>query len=214
MVKHLDGFRIVTFDYAGHGRSQPSDDYSVARLLADLAAVVSQVDIGEGYVVVGHSIGADLALLHASGSDACRGVVLVDGAFNVAPPETDWERFSIMEDRFFFKAFMSLGRVMGVAPSMSVQEIRSLTEDVESRRPRFGEHLEALGVPALYVVGDQADKVPDGQLIHERKMSAISEIESRYHVPVEYLPCGHFVPIREPKRLGDLVARFSASVFA
>lgn len=109
---------------------------------------------------------------------------------------------------------MSLGRVMGVAPSMSVQEIRSLTEDVERRRPEFGEYLKELRAPALYIVGDQADKVPDGQLIHERKMSAISEIESLYEVPVEYLPCGHFVPIRQPKRLGDLVRRFSASAFA
>lgn len=102
VVKHLDGFHVVTFDYAGHGRSDPSDEYSVDRLLDDLASLVSQLDIGEGYVAVGHSIGADLALLHARGAHACRGIVLVDGAFNVSPPETDWEKFSIMEDRLFF----------------------------------------------------------------------------------------------------------------
>ncbi|HEV3471914.1 MAG TPA: alpha/beta hydrolase [Actinomycetota bacterium] len=214
MVKHLGEFRTVTFDFAGHGRSDPADEYSVDSLLTDLRTVVSQVDIEGGYVIVGHSIGADLSLLHASDADECRGAVLVDGAFNVSPPETDWERFSIMEDRFLFKTFMSLGRVMGAAPSMSIQEIRSLTEDLESRRPQFEKYLEGLRVPVVFVVGEQADKVPDGKLIHERKMRAVSEIESRYDVAVEYLPCGHFVPMKEPKRLADLVRQFSASVFA
>lgn len=208
VAKGLKEFRLVTFDYAGHGRSDPLDHYSVDRLLDDLGAVIDEVGALEDYMIVGHSIGADLALLHAPHGKP-RGLVLVDGALVISPPKTDWERFSIMEDRLIFKALMFVGRQLGVAPSMSLREIRSLTEDLEVRRRDFGDLLSSLAIPALYVIGDQADKVPDGQLIHERKMSAATEIETRYDVPVEYVPCGHFVPLRRPGHLSKLIRDFA-----
>lgn len=214
VAKPLEDCRVITFDYAGHGRSNPADRYSVDGFLSDLQSIIVEMNVNDGYVLVGHSIGADLALLHASNAAKCRGVVLVDGALTVSPPETDWERFSIMENRFFFKALLSMGRRLGVAPSMSVQDIRVLTDDLERRRPQFAELLKSLRVPALYVIGDRADKIPDGQLIHERKMSSISEIESRYDVRIEYLPCGHFVLMRQPKRLAELVHQFSTAVLS
>jgi pimeloyl-ACP methyl ester carboxylesterase len=211
VAKELSGFHIVTFDYRGHGRSDSFNAYSVDDLLEDLDEVLAQMGTTSGYVLAGHSIGADIALIHSSHAKQCRGIVLVDGALTVSPPETDWEKFSIMEDRIWFKGLMGLGRRFGLAPSMTVSEIRSLTQDLEQRRTKFGDYLSGLGVPILYVIGDQADKVPDGQLIQERKMAAISDITSRYDVPVEYVVCGHFVPMRQAKRLGELVRNFATS---
>ena len=209
VAKSLKEFRVITFDYAGHGRSDPLDHYSVDRLLDDLRAVIDQLGVHDDYVVIGHSLGADLALLHAAQGEP-RGVVLVDGALVTSPPETDWESFSIMEGRLISKVLMFFGRRLGVAPSMSIHEIRSLTEDLEARRRDFGELLTSLNVPVLYVIGDQPDKVADGQLIHESKMRAAAEIKSRYNVPVEYVPCGHFVPLRQAGRLSNLIRHFAS----
>lgn len=213
-AKALEGVRAITFDHAGHGRSDPADHYSVDGFLDDLQSLIDEMNVDDGYVLAGHSIGADLALLHTSAGDRCRGVVLVDGALSITPPETDWERFSILEDRWFVKALMFVGRRIGVAPSMSMQEIRALTDDVESRRKEFGDALKSLRVPALYVIGDQPDKVPDGQLIHDRKMAAIAEISSGFDVAIEYVPSGHFVPMRQPNRLGTLIRDFYKRVFS
>ena len=213
-AKALENCRAITFDYAGHGRSDPADHYSVDGFLDDLQAVIDQANASDGYVLAGHSIGADLALLHGSASDRCRGLVLVDGALTISPPETDWERFSILEDRWFVRALMFVGRRLGVTPRMSIQDIRALTTELESRREQFGDALKGLRVPALYVIGDQPDKVPDGRLIHDRKMAAVAEISSKFDVAIEYLPSGHFVPIRQPKQLGTLIHNFCKRVLS
>lgn len=211
VAKALDGFHLVTFDYAGHGRSDPADEYSVAGLLHDLGAVIAKLAI-DAYIMVGHSIGADLSLLHASSSDACRGLVLVDGALTASPPPADWERLSILQDRFLFRAMTWIGRRVGAAAALSIHEIRLLTEDLEKTRSEFERFLARLVIPVLYVIGDQADRVPDGEVIHERKMSSISDIAARHPVRVEYVSCGHLVPLRQPQQLGQLIRGFSASL--
>ena len=117
-----------------------------------------------------------------------------------------------MENSAIVKLLMYVGRLFGAVPTMSISEIRTLTDDLEHRRERFTDHLAVLEVPVMYVVGDQADKVPDGDLIHERKMASIERISAAYEVRVEYVPSGHFVPTSEPKRLAELVRGFVASV--
>lgn len=210
VAEALDGFRLVTFDYAGHGRSDPADAYSVAGLLEDLQAVTAQLDVGDRYVMVGHSIGADLSLLHASSSEGCRGTVLVDGALTASALGTDWDEMNLLQDRLLFRVASTIGRRLGVASSLSVHEIRLLTEDLEKARAEFDACLAHLPIPVLYVIGAEADRVPDGEAIHERKMSSISEIAARYPVRVEYLACGHLVPLRAPAPLGELIRSFAS----
>lgn len=212
VAKYLSDFHLVTYDYRGHGRSSAGADHDVDAFLRDLDLVITTLAHGD-YILVGHSIGADLTLLHTqTEAGRCRGVVLVDGAFDISPPETNWERFAIIENSAIVRGLMYVGRLFGAAPSMSISEIRTLTDNLEHRRKHFTEHLAALEVPAMYVIGDQADKVPDGGLIHERKMASIERISATYQVRVEYVPSGHFVPIRQPKRLAELVSGFVASV--
>ena len=212
VAKGLSNFHLVTYDYRGHGRSSAGAGYDVDAFLRDLNHVISTLAHGE-YILLGHSIGADLALLHTGEERrGCRGVVLVDGAFDISPPETNWERFALMENSAIVKLLMYVGRLFGVVPTMSISEIRTLTDDLEHRRKHFNDHLVALEVPAMYVIGDQADKVPDGELVHEQKMASIGRISAAHGVRVEYVPSGHFVPMSEPKRVAELVREFVASV--
>ncbi|GAA4219406.1 alpha/beta fold hydrolase [Actinocatenispora rupis] len=79
---------VVTFDLRGHGLASASDRYSFAAFLGDLAAVLAELRRdGTVPVLVGYSLGADLAVHHASehpGSVA--GLVLIDGAVPVPEP--------------------------------------------------------------------------------------------------------------------------------
>jgi esterase len=91
---------VVTFDLRGHGLASPADRYSFEAFLSDLAAVMAALgpfDLPSAPVLVGYSLGADLAVHYASehpGSVA--ELVLIDGA-NPLPepimPEADLAEF-------------------------------------------------------------------------------------------------------------------------
>jgi pimeloyl-ACP methyl ester carboxylesterase len=57
--------RVVIYDQRGHGASDASDDYSRAAFNADLATVLDQLML-EDAVLVGHSLGAVVAVEYAS----------------------------------------------------------------------------------------------------------------------------------------------------
>ncbi|MEV0828537.1 alpha/beta fold hydrolase [Nonomuraea rubra] len=70
---------VVTFDLRGHGLASAADRYSFEAFLSDLAAVMA--DLESAPVLVGYSLGADLAVHHASRHpDTVAGLVLIDGA--------------------------------------------------------------------------------------------------------------------------------------
>ncbi|MFB8177022.1 alpha/beta fold hydrolase [Streptomyces sp. NPDC055966] len=61
-----DSHRLLFIDQRGHGRSVSSaeDSWTLERLAADVGAVARALDLGE-YAVLGHSLGAFVALQHA-----------------------------------------------------------------------------------------------------------------------------------------------------
>jgi esterase len=78
---------VVTFDLRGHGLTSAADRYSFGAFLGDLGAVLAELDLPSAPVLVGYSLGADLAVRHASehpGSVA--ELVLVDGANALPEP--------------------------------------------------------------------------------------------------------------------------------
>jgi esterase len=78
---------VVTFDLKGHGLAAPADRYSFEAFLGDLGAVLADLDLSSAPVLVGYSLGADLAVHHASEHpDTIAGLVLVDGANPVPEP--------------------------------------------------------------------------------------------------------------------------------
>jgi pimeloyl-ACP methyl ester carboxylesterase len=67
--------RVVTYDQRGHGSSQAATDYAPDAFTADLHAVL-----------VGHSLGALLAVEVAATRPGCAGVGAVDGGLPVTRP--------------------------------------------------------------------------------------------------------------------------------
>lgn len=66
-----DRYRVVTWDYRGHGRSAPppepvdAADLSIARCAADLGAVLDAAGVTTPPVLLGHSMGCQVILEHA-----------------------------------------------------------------------------------------------------------------------------------------------------
>lgn len=72
-----DRFRCVRLDLRGHGRSADADDYSALAMAEDVARVVSEANIDEPPLLVGHSLGAVVVTAYATQAPAA-GVVNVD----------------------------------------------------------------------------------------------------------------------------------------
>ncbi|WP_207931138.1 alpha/beta fold hydrolase [Streptomyces sp. 8K308] len=78
---------VITFDLRGHGLASTADRYTFAAFLGDLGAVLAELALPEPPVLVGYSLGADLAVHHAAEHpDAVAELVLVDGANPLPEP--------------------------------------------------------------------------------------------------------------------------------
>ncbi|WP_420077307.1 alpha/beta fold hydrolase [Streptomyces sp. JL3001] len=78
---------VVTFDLRGHGLATAANRYSFDAFLSDLVAVFARLDLPSAPVLMGYSLGADLAVhFAAEHPDAVSGLVLVDGANPLPEP--------------------------------------------------------------------------------------------------------------------------------
>lgn len=76
-------YRVIAPDLRGHGRSEvmPSGAYTPDDYVADIEALILAADRGREFVLVGHSMGAQIAArLAAKRADLVRAVVSIDGA--------------------------------------------------------------------------------------------------------------------------------------
>ncbi|MEM5298165.1 alpha/beta hydrolase [Burkholderia sp. JPY481] len=76
-------FRVVAVDLRGHGRSElmPSGSYAPADYVADIEALIETQHPGQKFILVGHSMGGQIAArLAAKRADLVSAVVSVDGA--------------------------------------------------------------------------------------------------------------------------------------
>ncbi|MEU8825836.1 alpha/beta fold hydrolase [Streptomyces sp. NPDC048636] len=93
---------VVTFDLRGHGLASAAERYSFDAFLSDLVAVLAELDLPSAPVLVGYSLGADLAVHYAAERpDAVAGLVLIDGANPLPEPfitEADLAEFRAMAD--------------------------------------------------------------------------------------------------------------------
>jgi pimeloyl-ACP methyl ester carboxylesterase len=95
------GYRQLTFDARGHGRSDPAPpggDYTYAELVADVDEV-AEAQVGEGaFVLGGHSMGAHTAVAYAiEHADRIAGLVLIGPVYmGFIDPEVldSWDRLA------------------------------------------------------------------------------------------------------------------------
>ncbi|MGF6244595.1 pimeloyl-ACP methyl ester carboxylesterase [Paraburkholderia sp. GAS38] len=80
-------YRVVAVDLRGHGRSQvmPSGAYTPADYVSDIEAFIATKYPGQKFIIVGHSMGGQIAArLAARRPDLVSAVVSVDGALGLS----------------------------------------------------------------------------------------------------------------------------------
>ena len=141
--------RVIRFDHAGCGRSDPAPPYTVKTCLADLEAIRQRYRI-DRWVVAGHSAGADLALAYALEYPAhVHGFVCVAGG-------------RIHNDREWHRVY-SQKRDQGLEPPLAYDYPPNLDVNAQVnqswkqyiQRPSLLKDLARLDCPALFLYGDQ-----------------------------------------------------------
>ena len=144
IVGRLSGqYRTVTFDARGRGKSSASLEYSFVADLSDVAAVVTRTAI-ERPLLVGWSHGAALAVRYASEHpEDVTGLVLIDGAMPVPPPdEAERQRAHQLFRRMgpLMRVMALFGRGTRMSPDQAAEmniELRTLLCDLQVDYDRF-----------------------------------------------------------------------------
>ncbi|MYS88396.1 MULTISPECIES: alpha/beta fold hydrolase [Streptomyces] len=95
-------YDVVTFDLRGHGLASAAERYCFDAFLGDLRAVLAELDLPSPPLLVGYSLGADLAVHYAAECpDRVAQLVLIDGANPLPEPfitGVDLAQFRAMAD--------------------------------------------------------------------------------------------------------------------
>ncbi|MEU2789943.1 alpha/beta fold hydrolase [Streptomyces sp. NPDC007100] len=203
-------YDVVTFDLRGHGLASATGPYSFDAFLSDLTAVLTESErLGPASapVLVGYSLGADLAVHYAAGRpDAVAGLVLVDGA-NPLP-----EPFITDADRAGFRAMweesaarQAAGPDRGAAHRivLTAQEIFDLNIEVDGVRSGLLARYRAIGCPISMIMstsvagGGTAGRVPRHnrlwragveRLVRERPQVAVSRLDADHRLVFTHAP--------------------------
>jgi pimeloyl-ACP methyl ester carboxylesterase len=224
------GYRVLLWDYRGHGRSDaPADPsaYSMERVVLDLEQVLDALAPGAPAVVGGLSFGG-LASLHFAlrRPERVRALLLVDSGPGFKNPEAQkrWEEAVERTARFLETkgpAALVEGRgaetLVGRRPELPAA--RAAAQASAAQRPHglaaFGRRVAApapqvidalpgIGVPALVVVGEHdAAYLRSAQVMAARLPNAES---------VTIPDAGHMVNLEQPEAFDAAVLRFLTRV--
>jgi esterase len=204
-----EGVRVVTYDQRGHGASDASNDYSPPVFKRDLAAVLGTLELREP-VLVGHSLGATIAIGYAAARGGTAGVVCVDGGLPVSLPSADWDTMEAEMRRPLVRVGAWAMKVARLGTKLSFEELKRVVEEHDARINGLDGEYARITCPVLMVVAAHADQVPQGEEIREAVREGVRNLQERHsRVRVEWLPCGHNVPLERPVELAELIVRFA-----
>jgi pimeloyl-ACP methyl ester carboxylesterase len=221
------GFRVVTFDNRGTGRSsKPPGPCSIPMLADDAASVLDTFGIARAHVI-GHSMGGYIAqTLALNHPGKVRSLVLIGtspgGPRTLPVPEetqTAWKGAAGLSPQDYARRTMPISFAPGWTDAHPATFERYLARRIEHPTPpecwlaQFqacadyvvdGVPVEQLRVPALVIHGDADRVVPfeNGRQLGQRLPGA------RWHAVAG---AGHIPYLEDPPGLASLIGRFLGS---
>jgi len=170
---------VVTYDQRGHGASNASNDYSPPAFERDLAAVSEDLELQEP-VLVGHSLGATIAVGYAAARGGVAGVVCVDGGLPVALPSADWDTMEAEMHRPLVRVGVWAMKVARLGAKLSFEELKRVVEEHEARINGLDGEYDRIACPMLMVVAARADHVPQGGEIREAVREGVRRLQGAH----------------------------------
>jgi pimeloyl-ACP methyl ester carboxylesterase len=200
---------VVTYDLRCHGSSSRSADHSWSAFVGDLEALLDDLELRD-VTLVGHSIGAGMALQVAVGNENCRTLALLDGAFPVPEPQPGGGRLGVLHRSL---VMLSTGIVKGPSSrvhSLSSSDLRRVGNDYRSRYSQFDAALRSVECPTTLILGSQVEDGPDGPAFQvARQGAAAFAIECNPRIDVRWIEARHEMMQTNPREICDAVIRLA-----
>ncbi|MEV7098587.1 alpha/beta fold hydrolase [Amycolatopsis sp. NPDC051045] len=207
-AEHLaeDGYRVVTPDLRGYGRSKSRNTKTGLDVFAeDLVELADHLDL-ERFVLGGLSMGGQIVMQLVAGHPGrVEALLLADTFAGLDTPQAKQARYDTA-DRITAEGMEQYAEEL--LPKMISRQTRATRPDVEAHvrkmmrnapkegaaaalrgraeRPDYTNSLEAINVPTLVIVGseDEFTPVADAELIHRKTAgSTLVVIEGAGHLP-------------------------------
>lgn len=154
-------YKIITFDFRGHGMTSPSVDYSFDGFTSDILAVVGKVkELGleEKPVIVAWSLGADLAVNYvASHPNEIARLILIDGAVPVPEPIiTDEAELRKKIDTPELRENIKLAENTPYACHLTIQNLGDINIELDARRKNLLELYKQIDCPITMIMADKS----------------------------------------------------------
>jgi esterase len=211
---------VVTFDLRGHGRASAAHRYTFAAFLSDLVAIMTeleQIDLPSAPVLVGYSLGADLAVHYASERPGTIAeLVLIDGANPVPEPfitETDAEVFRAM-----WQAMATQQRSLRDTARqvlLTGQEIFDLNVEVDAIRSRILERYRKIDRPITMIMstsmaGDNGEE-PAPRLNQNWRAGIARLLHEQPHIATFWLDADHQLTSTHAHEIARIIRDHSLS---
>ncbi|TMR94521.1 alpha/beta fold hydrolase [Nonomuraea basaltis] len=199
---------VVTFDLRGHGLASAADRYSFEAFLSDLVAVMTELgrlDPPGAPVLVGYSLGADLAVHYASEHPGTVAeLVLIDGANPVPEPfitEAALPEFRAMWEDLATQQEAERGTARQVL--LTAQEILDLNLEIDVIRSEILDRYRKIDRPISMIMstsmaGDSGEghaprfnqnwRAGVGRLVREQPHIAMSWLDADHRLVFTHAP--------------------------
>ncbi|MGI5153035.1 alpha/beta fold hydrolase [Plantactinospora sp. CA-294935] len=210
------GHDVVTFDLRGHGRASAADRYSFEAFLSDLVAVMAELerlDLPSAPVLVGYSLGADLAVHYASEHPGTvAGLVLIDGANPVPEPfitEANAAAFLTMWEELAGQQ----GSLRGTARQvlLTAQEIFHLNIEIEVVRSGILHRYRQIDRPISMIMstsmaGDSGEE-PTPRLNQNWRAGVERLVREQPHIATFWLDADHRLAFTHAPEIAQIIRK-------
>ena len=209
VVAQLKGrYRVVTFDFRGHGRATSTNDYSFNAFLSDAAAIIKGVGVDRP-IIVGWSLGADLAVWYAAAHPGTpAGIVVVDGAVPIPGRLVlDPVKTRRLLNSPLMKVALFVWRLTPYGYRLSSDQITDVTLEVDERRQQLLEVYDKINCPVSMVLAERsAKRGPDAERMNKLWRAGAERLARKYPaLPIHWLNTTHLLPFRKPAELAKVI---------
>ena len=211
IIRELGGqYRLVTFDFRNHGKTTTSHNTSFESFQTDAEVIMDKV-AGDRPILVGWSLGADLAIWYAASHPGkVAGLFLIDGAVPVnlvSDPEDVKRRLNTPAMRIG----PLLLYLVGMGYRLSPDAYATLTIELNRRREQLLSAYDQLDCPVELVLatksaGEKGERAERNNALWRAGGEQLARVYPA--LSLQWLDNTHLLPFKEPTRLAQSLDEF------